>query len=356
MKGLPKQFETFSIIAKFSRDEKSLDELKRDLVNFDSERQVIEKEHAFNSENRVCFKCHKRGHVSKQCRENLSSRRDSKDRVRKVQCYECKEFGHIAKYCQAKKKFISKTKREQQNLVAETEAHFSFLSGVSPGEDLFVDSGATSNMIKDRDMFVSLDENFKGSVSNANFSESKILGKSEVRFRVKDEKGEFKMIELKDTLYVPENSRNLLSVSKMKKGGAEVVFGASSFVRQGNGSVYPLREESGLFLWDTFVGKDECYVVSTLKQWHCRMGHNNYKDLSHLEQHVEGMKISDFKIENCETCELNKAKKKPVPKDFYTRATRTLDFVHTDILGPIDPLAEDGHRYAKVLWTVFLDI
>ena len=41
--GLPKQFETFSTIAKFSRDEKSLEELKRDLVNFDSERQVIEK-------------------------------------------------------------------------------------------------------------------------------------------------------------------------------------------------------------------------------------------------------------------------------------------------------------------------
>ena len=266
LEGLPKQFETFSTIAKFSRDEKNLDELKRDLVNFDSERQVIEKEHAFNSENRVCFKCHKRGHVSKQCRENLSSRRDSEDRARKIQCYECKEFGHIAKYCQAKKKFISKTKREQQNLVAETEAHFSFLSGVSPGEDLVVDSGATSNMIKDRDMFVSLDENFKGSVSNANFSESKILGKGEVRFRVKDEKGEFKMIELKDNLYVPENSRSFLSVSKMKIAGAEGVFGASSFVRQGNGSVYPLREESGLFLWDTFVGKDECYVVSTLKQ------------------------------------------------------------------------------------------
>ena len=44
---------------------------------------------------------------------------------------------------------------------------------MSPGEDLVVDSGATSNMIKDRDMFVSLDKNFKGSVSNANFSESK---------------------------------------------------------------------------------------------------------------------------------------------------------------------------------------
>ena len=74
LKGLPKQFEIFSTIAKFSRDEKILDELKRDLVNFDSERQVLEKEHAFKSENRVCFKYHIKRHVSKQCRENLGSR------------------------------------------------------------------------------------------------------------------------------------------------------------------------------------------------------------------------------------------------------------------------------------------
>ena len=52
----------------FCRDEKSLDELERDLMNF-------------NSENRVCFKCHKRGQLSKQCRENLGSRRDSEDKT-----------------------------------------------------------------------------------------------------------------------------------------------------------------------------------------------------------------------------------------------------------------------------------
>ena len=75
-------------------------------------------------------------------------------------------------------------------------------------------------------------------------------------------------------------------------------------------------------------------------------GHNNYEGLSHLEQNVEGMKISDFKYEICETCELNKTKKKPVLKDSYTRATKTLDIIHTDTLVPIDPIAEDGHRYA----------
>ena len=160
--------------------------------------------------------------VLKQCRENLCKRRDSEDKARKFQC---KELGHISKFCEAKKKNISKTEREQQNLAAETDAVFSFLSGVSPGEDLVVDSGATSNLIKDREMFVSLDENFKGLVSNVNFPE--------VRFRVKDEKGELKLIELNDTLYVPKNYRILISVLKWRKPDQKLFFvRARFFVRE----------------------------------------------------------------------------------------------------------------------------
>ena len=48
----------------------------------------------------------------------------------------------------------------------------------------------------------------------------------------------------------------------MNKAGAEVVFAASSFVRQGNGSVYPLREESGLFLWDTLFCRQRRVLCS----------------------------------------------------------------------------------------------
>ena len=192
LQGLLKEFEIVSNVAKCSRDEKSLDELKRDLVNFDSERQVIEKEMLLIARTEFVLNVIKED-VLKQCSENLGSRRDSEDKARKFQC---KEFGHIAKFCEAKKNFISKTEWEQQYLAAETDAVFSFLSSVSPGEDLVVDSGATSNLIKDREMFVSLDENFKGLVTNVNFPE--------VRFRVKDEKGELKLIELKDTLYVPK--------------------------------------------------------------------------------------------------------------------------------------------------------
>ena len=67
------------------------------------------------------------------------------------------------------------------------------------------------------------------------------------------------------------------------------------------------------FLGDIFVGTDESYAVSPLKHWHCRMGHINCKNLILLNQQVEGMKISDFKLKNCENCELYNANEKPVP-------------------------------------------
>ena len=70
-----------------------------------------------------------------------------------------------------------RSKREQQNLSAEARAQFIFLSGVSPGEDLVVDSVSTIKIIKDREMFVRLEENFKVSVIYANFFDSKDLGK-----------------------------------------------------------------------------------------------------------------------------------------------------------------------------------
>ena len=47
-----------------------------------------------------------------------------------------------------------------------------------------------------------------------------------------DEKGKFEMIELKDISFLPENSRNLIKISKKNNAGAEIVFGASSFVSQ----------------------------------------------------------------------------------------------------------------------------
>ena len=92
--------------------------------------------------------------------------------------------------------------------------------------------------------------------------------------------------------------------------------------------------------------KENCLLSSSLKMWHKRLGHNNFTDPSKLDEHVEGMRISDSSVDVGEICELSKAKKKSKAKDCTTRAHAVLDIVHTDILGPINPEAVDGHKYA----------
>ena len=37
LKGLPKEFDTLCTLVKFSKDDKSLNEIKKDLLNFESD-------------------------------------------------------------------------------------------------------------------------------------------------------------------------------------------------------------------------------------------------------------------------------------------------------------------------------
>ena len=53
---------------------------------------------------------------------------------------------------------------------------------------------------------------------------------------------------MSDCFYVPENSENLLSVSKLTRGGAKVVFGEKSCIEQGKWTAYPLSERGNLFI------------------------------------------------------------------------------------------------------------
>ena len=115
-----------------------------------------------------------------------------------------------------------------------------------------------------------------------------------------------------------------------------------------SGVEYPLGRNN-LFIWDFSeidkFCKENCLMSRSLKMWYKRLGHNKFTDLSKLVEHFEGMHISNSSVDVCEICELNKAKKQPTPKN-CTRAQAVLDIVHTDIIGPITPEAEDGHKYA----------
>ena len=80
-------------------------------------------------------------------------------------------------------------------------------------------------MIKDKSTFANLDENFSGIIHNANKTHSAILGKGDVEFFVKNSNEELKKFVSKDALFVPDNSKNFISVSKLREAGVYVFFG-----------------------------------------------------------------------------------------------------------------------------------
>ena len=70
----------------------------------------------------------------------------------------------------------------------------------------------------------------------------------------------------------------------------------------------------------------------------------NETDILQLEKVVKDMKITDKKEITCETCPLSKqvVHRSREPDE---RATKPLEFIHSDIGGPITPIAKDGFKY-----------
>ena len=120
-------------------------------------------------------------------------------------------------------------------------------------------------MIKDKSIFANLDESFSGIIHNANKTHSAILGKGDVEFFAKNSNEELKKIVLKDALFVPDNSKNLISVSKLREAGVDVSFG-EQLELVFNKVSFPFEVENGFFVWKIFPCSNEnCFNVDSLK-------------------------------------------------------------------------------------------
>ena len=108
LKGLPQQFAKFVTVFKFSHELKFFLDLKRDLLNFDSESNLKgtdEGSSSHFSKDVKCFKCGKFGHKQAQCRSKTVA----------IVCYECGEEGHKANACpKAQKKPLDKRNKKTQ--------------------------------------------------------------------------------------------------------------------------------------------------------------------------------------------------------------------------------------------------
>jgi hypothetical protein len=385
LKGLNKDYETFATIYKFNRDNKSFDELKRDLANYGDELKPKERRpiSSFQAvqQNR-CQNCGRYGHTKRECRNkpsicsncgkpghrtdfcrNTNTKETKTDKH--IICYNCGKPGHRSTECRAPKQ--SHTSRYHNNnhkpdytKTASNFAHDDTIKGFnfhateahhttndSEEVELLLDSGATNYMIKDRNLFINLNENKKGIASSANDSKSTIEGKGTIQFTALDKENIPHLITLDNAYYVPDYVRNLCSVKKLTQANAKVTFGDSSTVETQEGLQFPIENEDELYVWK---GINSTATANTCKAdldtWHKRLGHNNTQAITKLEQHSTGLDISKKTSIQCDTCMTEKAKREPIPNTVSTRATHKLQIVHIDIIGPIQTESVDGYKYA----------
>ncbi|XP_074114256.1 uncharacterized protein LOC141537269 isoform X2 [Cotesia typhae] len=92
-------------------------------------------------------------------------------------------------------------------------------------------------------------------------------------------------------------------------------------------------------------GTTDSSKINESMLWHLRLGHaslNYLKKLQKVYNKLEKVKFDDS-ILDCEICIMSKMQKLPF-KETRQRASRQLQIIHTDTMGPIKPTSYPGHK------------
>ncbi len=77
--------------------------------------------------------------------------------------------------------------------------------------------------------------------------------------------------------------------------------------------------------------------------WHERLGHLNMVRLKDLDAMVNDMNLKEVPLHHvCEACIEGKHQRTSFPKDETTRASKLLEFVHSDMCGSMKTTSRGG--------------
>lgn len=184
--------------------------------------------------------------------------------------------------------------------------------------------------------------------------------------------GDFRWVEFTDTLYAPELSRNLISVTQLITRGVNVQFGKVGRLITNDGTVVATAtRQDNLFNVDlkpiTIIARHvaaSAAVKTPTEIWHkrlCHIGNTAFKNLvSHdvVASGINGVDTSALRL--CDTCVKGKATRLPFHHSI-TEVQGPLDLVHTDIQGPFPEsmgrqkyILEFIDRHGRESWIYYL--
>lgn len=167
-------------------------------------------------------------------------------------------------------------------------------AGLQEDESWIVDSGSTSNMT-----------NRKNYIKNFHKTDSKIGVAKENETMVAKGSGsiEFENCKLKDVMYVPELSTNLLSVHAITEGGGKVLFNKDEVIISSDSKTIlkGQKMQNGLFQVKLKrINENKSYLSESSNcaaiDWHRKLGHISNEGLKTLQRMSEEIKLRTLKI------------------------------------------------------------
>jgi hypothetical protein len=174
-------------------------------------------------------------------------------------------------------------------------------------------------------------------------------------------------MKMKDVLYVPGLTKNLLSILALNKKGFRVAFIDGEVLMWPKGKTLedPIvigTEEGGLY---KLKGHSYAALIhsteSPCELWHRILVHINYKALPYVSNAVTG--LPDFKVDHedvCKGCAQGKNIKNPFPKS--DSKAGVLELIHSDVCDPMPSTSLSGYvyyvsfidDYSRKTWVYFL--
>lgn len=257
-------------------------------------------------------------------------------------CHKCGRYGHMKKDCRVKEANVAVV--PSVSFMADSNQH----SKVKKDElvSFALDSGATDHFVNDVNMFSKI----------KNLAEPRYISVAKNDEHVVAKKiGDIECVSnanvtmnLKDGLYSPDFRENLLSVSRIVDADVDVYFTKDRAELLKDGNVIATGKRSGNLFEVKFKilrSVSNLSKTETETLWHRRMGHISKQSYSDMIKHNMVTGIPNQIPNNfCEVCTQSRQSREPFDGT-RSRATRPIEHIHSDVCGPIGPVAYDGSKY-----------
>lgn len=279
-----------------------------------------------------------------------SSANIQKKESKSNKCHFCGKSGHFQKDCPRRKAWFEKK--------GELIAYVCFELNLTeaPHNTWWVDSGCTIHVSNTMQGFLTI-QTIK---PNERFvfvgNRQKVPVEGVGTYRLILDTGHH--LDLFETLYVPNISRNLISTSKLDVAGYNYTFGNGCFSLYKNtfmiGSgilcdgLYKLNldnlyAETLMTLHHNVGTKRGLVNERSAYLWHKRLGHISQERMKQL---VKNEILPDLDFTDLNVCvDCIKGKQTKHTKKGATRSTQLLEIIHTDICGPFDVNSFNKEKY-----------